>query len=72
MQAFTLLHGALECQLGILAVGKAMQSLEESDMDLLFEAQELMFEANDVKDEATAELLDTLEKYGLDVSDFYK
>ena len=59
-----------ECQLCVLAVAKSIQSLEESNIGLLFEAQELMFEANDVKTEATEELFDILEQYNISPDDF--
>ena len=58
-----------ECQLGVLAVGKLLQAVNEGNVDLVFEAQELMFEANDVKNETTENLLDLLQQYDIDISD---
>ena len=59
-----------ECQLGILAVGKLLQAIDEGNVDLVFEAQELMFEANDIKDKVTEELFDILEQYNISPDDF--
>ncbi len=59
-----------ECELCILAVGKLLQALDEGNVDLVFEAQELMFEANNVKNETTEILLDILQQYDIDISDF--
>jgi len=58
-----------ECELCILAVGKLLRALDEENIDLAFEAQELMFEANDVKDEATEKLFDLLIEYNIDIND---
>lgn len=58
-----------ECELCILAVGKLLQAVDEGNVDLVFEAQELMFEANNVKNETTEKLLDLLEQYNIDISD---
>jgi len=61
-----------ECQLGILAVSKLIQALHEDNLDFVFEAQELMFEANDVKNETTEELLDLLQQYDIDIGDLFQ
>jgi len=58
-----------ECQLGILAVGKLLQAVNEGNVDLVFEAQELMFEANDVKDKVTEELFDLVQEYDIDIGE---
>lgn len=58
-----------ECQLCILAVGKLIQAIDEGNVDLVFGAQKLMFEANDVKNETTEKLLDLLQQYDIDISD---
>jgi len=60
-----------ECQLGILAIGKLIQAVDEGNLDLVFEAQELMFEANDIKNETTEKLLDLLQQYDIDISDLF-
>lgn len=61
-----------ECQLSILAVGKLLQAVNEGNVDLAFEAQELMFEANDVKDKVTEELFDLLQEYNIDIVDVFQ
>jgi len=59
-----------ELQLMKQALSLAIQSLEESNITLLREADDLIFESNNLKTEYSNDLLDLLNEYDIDISAF--